>query len=49
MPGGGTRMEKGLNILLHKEEIKDRVYLMAKEKFYFWVCPVFCLQFLKGC
>lgn len=42
-------MEKGLKITYFKEEIKDRVCFMAKEKFYFCVCSIYCLQFLRGC
>lgn len=38
-------MEKGLKILTCKKEIQDQVYFMAKEKFYFGVCPSFYLQF----
>lgn len=48
VPGGRTRMEKGLKILSSEEGIKDQVYLMAEEKFLFCVCPGFCLPFLKG-
>lgn len=42
-------MGKGLEITYYQEEIKDHVCFMAKEKFSFGVCSVYCLQFLRGC
>lgn len=49
VPGGGSRAEKGSAVTCCKEETEDQVCFMAKEKFSFCVCSVYCLQFLRGC